>query len=124
MKYKLLTIKTTKFSFTNNAKSNTTYQMKPKFQYRYDNANDKYNAYLTFLLYDNDKTMVPYNINLEIMGSFAFDDAEENQIIEFMNNNALLILYPYLRTIISTTLTALQVQSFNLPIVDPRTLFN
>ena len=40
-----------------------------------------------------------------------------------MENNAVAITFPYLRTIISTTMTAMNLPPIMLPIVDAREVF-
>ncbi len=126
MLYRIEKITTEKFKLINKTNSDMhEYVLNPSFGKTIVKvSNDVYELHLFFRIQDNEKEKTPYDIDFEIKSIFSFKDAKENEIDTFMNENAILITFPYLRSILSTTMTAMMLDPIVLPIIDPNVLMN
>ena len=125
MEYRLIEISTKKFIFNNKVKANSEYEIKPVFGRLIRRINDTcYELLLNFSLHDSELKVAPYDIELEVSGLFQITGDNENDINDFMNINAVSIVFPYLRAILSTVMTSMQVAPIVLPIIDARNIFN
>lgn len=126
MEYKLLKISTYKLEFINKIQDDAkAYELNPKFGKGLIKIDDStYELHLAFSLHNDGKKISPYDIELEILGIFQLINGTEEEKYNFMNSNAISILFPYLRTIISTTMSSMMLSPIILPVVDARNLFN
>ena len=125
MEYILKTVNTTRFSFSSNTSNQDTYTISPKFGKKIDKINEEdYLLTLSFSLHSEDNSIAPYEVDLVINGIFSLSDCKNDEIDEFMNKNAVAILFPYLRSILSTALSAMMIQPLILPLVDAYQLFH
>lgn len=84
-----------------------------------DNDSDSKTVVMWFKIEDNDN--LPFNINVEINGEFDYNQDDDMDHGGFSNfrANALAILYPYLRNVVSQlTLMSNKFSSFILPTVN------
>lgn len=125
MKYLLKSVETKKFVFNNERREQGEYKLSPKFGKKIDEISDKeFMLSLSFSLHNHDDIIAPFDIDLTISGSFILDECNVDEQNDFMNMNAVAILFPYLRSILSTTLSSMMIQPIILPIVDAVQLFS
>ena len=124
MEYKLLSLTTISFSLKNKLNPKKEYNLMPAFGKNVVNiAKDVYELHLFFSLHDRDEDVTPYDIDLEIKGVFEFRDGSEEDIDYFMDNNAVAITFPYLRSVLSTSMASMMLSPIMLPIVDAKEIF-
>ncbi|WP_273731456.1 protein-export chaperone SecB [Leuconostoc mesenteroides] len=91
-----------------------------KFDFKIiDNSAESKTVVLWFNVEDSDN--LPFRINVEISGEFKYDEGQNNAGSGFdkFRANALAILYPYLRNVVSQlTLLSNKFPSFILPTVN------
>lgn len=125
MKYKIIDVTTVKYIFKNKSKSGINYKLNPSFGKGIKKVNENiYDLYLSFSLHDDGENLSPYDIDMEIVGEFEIKDGDENEKESFMNLNAVSILFPYLRSILSSSMSSMMTPPIVLPIVDAKELFN
>lgn len=67
----------------------------------------------------------PMDIDLSFIGIFQFDVIDDaNELDKFLNIGATQILFPYVRSIVSTITGASLMQPLMLPIIDVRSIVN
>lgn len=124
MEYRLINVITNNYCFKNKLDAKTNFKLMPSFGKGIAKINDSiYELHLSFSLHDRGEDISPYDLDLEIKGIFEFKNGVEDEIMGFMDNNAVAITFPYLRTIISTTMTAMNLPPIFLPIVDAKEIF-
>ena len=124
MNYRLLNITTKRLEFINRAKEGINYELKPKVTKKIIvSENSIYELHMFFRVTSDivDNT-APFEMNLEIAGLFELVDGETKDIDSFMNNNAVSIIFPYLRSIISNVMSSMMLPPIILPIVDARSI--
>jgi len=124
MNYRLLNITTKRLEFINRAKEGINYELKPKVTKKIIvSDNSIYELHMFFRVTSDivDNT-APFEMNLEIAGLFELVDGETKDIDSFMNNNAVSIIFPYLRSIISNVMSSMMLPPIILPIVDARSI--
>ena len=125
MSYILKKIEITKFSFNNKSEINKQYELNPQFGRAIRQLNDlDYEIRLAFKVNDAEGKSAPFDIDLEILGVFSFPDINKNDIDAFMKYNATSIIFPYLRSALSSAMSALMVPPIFLPVVDSSKMFN
>ena len=109
--------------FVNKSKPSKSYRLNPQFGISKNKIDDfNYELRLAFSLHDVNEVESPFDIDLEISGLFQFKDTNEKDIEVFMNTNAVSILFPYLRSILSTSMSSLLVSPIVLPVIDGKAL--
>ncbi len=124
MNYRLLNITTKRLEFINRAKEGINYELKPKVTKKIIvSDNSIYELHMFFrVTSDIVDNAAPFEMNLEIAGLFELVDGETKDIDSFMNNNAVSIIFPYLRSIISNVMSSMMLPPIILPIVDARSI--
>lgn len=69
------------------------------------------------------KNNYPFSMSVELVGEFAFENAD-NINLKLLEQNAIAILFPYVRAIISTYTAAANVQPLILPTINVVALMN
>ena len=124
MKYKLLNVFTAKFEFKNKLTEGINYNLLPFFSKNIIKIDDNnYEYHLLFSLHDHDEVS-PYDIDLDIVGLFKVEDYKEKELNEFLKSNAANILLPYLRGILSSTMSSMMLTPIILPIIDVKEILN
>lgn len=81
----------------------------------FENGN-KFILYLSIELFkDAEKNNYPFEFKAELMGSFELEGVEENKKQLYAEQNAVAILFPYLRALITTYTGLANVQPLILP---------
>ena len=124
MEYILLNIFTSKFGLVNKVEKGMTYELNPKFGKGINKIDDTtYELHLAFSLHDVGEKISPYDIDIEVVGVFKLTGGTDSDTQEFLNVNAVSILFPYLRCVLSNSMTSMMISPIILPIVDAKELF-
>jgi preprotein translocase subunit SecB len=88
-------------------------------------VNDKiYFSELNFEIGDVENIKMPLDLSVTIIGQFEFEDiGSEVELNEFLSKQAVHILYPYLRSVVSGLTSLAMLPPILIPIVDAHTLF-
>lgn len=125
MKYSLKSIETELFNLKKGSLTNKEYNVLPSLgkniQQRDENT---YELRLSFSMKNEENNILPLEIELIIKGVFMVENYSEEELNLFLNTNAIQILFPYLRGILSTTMSALMIQPIYLPLMDVRDIFS
>ncbi|CDC43677.1 uncharacterized protein BN661_01605 [Firmicutes bacterium CAG:449] len=74
-------------------------------------------------IHDYENSISPYDIDLSIEAIFELIDGTEAEKLDFMKINAISIVFPYLRSCLSVTMSSLMLQPIILPVVNILELF-
>lgn len=110
------------FSLTRNSLPNGEYNIIPVFMKKIRNNNDDFEFSLKFELISKEEVKTPYDINLIIVGTFELKDYTSEDLNTFLNINAIQILFPYMRSTLSSAMAALMLPPIVLPVMDARSI--
>jgi preprotein translocase subunit SecB len=116
-------IMTNELSLKNNNLSDGTFQFTPVFT-RQIQKDEKYGC--TRLIVETKNTIenpFPVDIKVDVMARIDLSEIQENLQDEFLEFNAVSVLLPYVRTMITNMTTSALMVPIVLPIYDPRVLF-
>lgn len=123
MQYRLKSISTEKFSLTYNKLPNGKYNVKPILKRDINKIDDEnYVLRLMFLLKDDEDNKAPFDIELIIVGEYELKSDSEEELNVFLKNNAIQILFPYLRSTLSSAMASLMINPIIIPIMDARNI--
>lgn len=87
-------------------------------------SDESYSCSLTVSISNTEINPFPFDLNVEMVGYFTFkNDVKEELIETFIKTNGVQMIYPYLRSTITTLTQGCLVNPIILPIVDFRLLF-
>ncbi|MDX9808136.1 MAG: protein-export chaperone SecB [Acholeplasma sp.] len=89
-------------------------------------VNEKvYFSELSFEICDIDNNKMPLDLSVIIIGQFEFENVgTEDEVNGFLSKQAVHILYPYLRSVVSGLTSLAMLPPILIPIVDAHTLFS
>lgn len=71
------------------------------------------------LFFDIDKNEdLPFEIHVELVGSFELKNWESEELLPVMSTNTVAIMFPYLRTIVSSLTTNANIPPYIIPIIN------
>lgn len=112
-------------SITNNKVQPGNFELRPLLSRKVGKI--KENLYFTILhlaIKSTKEKPFPVNIIVELVGTFEFKDIEnEIEIDSFLKFEAVRIMFPYLRTIVTNLSVAAMMPPIVLPIIDTSMLF-
>lgn len=102
------------------------FQMAPIYTKQIEKIDDKtYILTLNFATLNTPDKPFPVDINVSIAGTFTFDsDTNETHMENFIQIPAVQILFPHLRSLISSVTASCYLQPLLLPLVDARIFTN
>lgn len=125
MNYSLINIYTKNFYLDNNKIKDKEYNIKPEIGKNIEKINDNsYEVQLKFRIKGNSENETPFDLELIIAGVFSFKDFSQEDIDKFLKINAVYILFPYLRSTLSTVMSSLMMKPILIPVIDVKTFFN
>ncbi len=112
-------IKLKKLSIVNNNLQGN-FNMNPIYTKSIEKVNDfSYNLTLNFSVLNSKEYPFPIDLNTSIIGVFNFDEkSDEIKMEKFMSTAAVQILFPHLRTIISSVTASSYMQPLLLSLTD------
>ncbi|MGI6392285.1 MAG: protein-export chaperone SecB [Candidatus Izemoplasmatales bacterium] len=125
MKFKKMTLMTDRIEYRNNNLAHGEFKLKPMLSREIKKLN--MNVYFTRLnlkIENSRENPFPINLSISLRGVFEFDDIfDESEVTSFLRKEAVEILYPYLRTLVTNVTTMALMPPIVLPIVDIAKLF-
>lgn len=112
-------IKLKKLTIVNNNLQGN-FKMNPIYTKSIEKVNDfSYNLTLNFSVLNSKEYPFPIDLNTSIIGVFNFDEkSDEIKMEKFMSTAAVQILFPHLRTIISSVTASSYMQPLLLSLTD------
>ncbi|KRM40507.1 hypothetical protein FC39_GL000530 [Lactobacillus hamsteri DSM 5661 = JCM 6256] len=96
--------------------------MTPNLNTSFDVKEDKINVSLNVVVGSTENTSVPFQAECSLTGIFTYKYEEDQTKVgldTLVRNNAVAILYPYIRAIISTlSMTSNEFPNYNLPTIN------
>lgn len=84
-----------------------------------DYDNNKAQIILTTLVFEEaEKKQYPFSLKVIVEGQFEFENCNKKQMEAFSNLNAVAILFPYIRAIITNITSAANVNPLILPSIN------
>lgn len=120
--YKLIT---NKICITNNQLSDGKFNVDPQIHRTIENIDDSHSA-VTYVLEikNTDDHPFPVNIEVSVTGIFDVGNLDKSSVDDFLKIQTCQILFPQIRTIVSSVTSAALMPPLMLPIIDARTLFS
>lgn len=105
-----------KLEFEIKESKQTVFKLSPKIQCEIKRIDNTLDVILGCHIESSNEEVAPFNLTAVINGVFE-EMQEEDQFIDF-KENAVAILYPYLRSLVASVTTLCEVATLNLPIVN------
>lgn len=124
IKVKSVNFWTDKIEFVNNHQSGN-FQLFPKMERRLKKESDFVHVIgLTLKIESNSEKPFPINLIVEFNGRFTFDESStEMEIIPYMEKQAVSVMYPYLRSLVTNLSVDAMINPIILPIIDATQIF-
>ena len=119
-------ISTEEVAIKNNNLPEGSFNIVPKYT-RLINRNDsakRASVTLSVEILGTEAEPFPVDVRIVQKGTFNMEKIPAEQIDEFLKYNAVQVLFPYLRTTLSTSLSAAMMPPIVLPIIDVQEAFD
>ena len=120
-----MTLMTDRIEYHNNNLARGEFKLKPLLSREIKKL--KENIYFTRLnikIENSRENPFPINLTISLRAVFEFEDVfDESEVTAFLKKEAVEILYPYLRTLVTNVTTMALLPPIVLPIVDIAKLF-
>ena len=119
-------VKTMNFSINENFQfnQNTTISINPEFKRQIRKIdNDTVTVNLGFCII-NEKNDMPFSMEIDIEGLFHLENWEQPDQLPIITSNAIAILFPYLRSIVSMITANANISPYVLPVMNINALFD
>lgn len=125
MKIENITFVSDKISYTRNNILGQKFQLKPNFTRNIGKINDStYFCELKLLIQQTEDNPFPMNIEVNLKGIFVIREiTDEEEVKTFLQYDAVDMLYPYIRSIVSSVTSSALIQPILLPFIRARDLF-
>lgn len=112
------------FSFNEGVKPNSSFQIKPKIECKIAKKEDILFVNLTLKINEDISGPVPFNLKVLLAGTYKTADGSSLDLVDQKTqiNEAFSILYPYLRSIVSSITLNCNIPAYILPSVTPEQL--
>ena len=115
-------------SFVSNNKTGQNFIVKPSFAKRINKISDNnYDVSLRVEIRDQEDNPFPFNLCVVISLVSSFDNEKaltSEQLDEYLNVTCVQILFPYLRSVVTSLTGAAMVSPIFLPIINVRDFLN
>lgn len=104
------------FSLSQNLEQGTTYKIKPLYSRNIEEKDGKYYVKLTFKLVSDTEEELPIHLFVSIIGVFTLTYEENKE--QLINYDSVMIMFPYLRAIVSTITSSANIPNILLPTIN------
>lgn len=108
------------FDFT----QNTAIRINPEFTRNITKIDDDNVTVNLIFCIDNVNGDMPFSMEIDIEGLFHLENWEHPDLITIIKSNAVAILFPYLRTIVSMITANANISPYMLPVMNIAAMFN
>jgi len=115
---------TNELSIKNNDLPDGQFECHPRFTRKMDRIDPK-TAYTQLIveIENSEEHPFPVNICVDVTGFFEITALPESQIDSFLKEQAVQIIFPYVRSMISSAMSAAMMPPLIIPIIDVRKVF-
>jgi preprotein translocase subunit SecB len=100
------------------------YNISPRFTRKIEkNDDNKYVVSLSVEMKDTDQSKFPIYLFIEIAGIFGLENIPDQKKDDFLKIQAVHVMFPYLRAMVSNITSSAMMQPIILPIYDAKSLF-
>ena len=126
MKISQTSIHATKIILRNNEMNGQKYRLQPHFFKSIEKIEDgKYKLSLSVEIKNTEDSPFPLDIDIEFETVYTFKDYESDEELEnYLNFGAIQMIFPYMRTAITSIVSAALLPPLVLPIIDVRQFKN
>ena len=119
-------IKTMNFSVNPDFKfgENKIININPEFKREITKIDDNTAAVNLFFRISEEETDMPFYMFVDIEGIFHLENWEQPEYLRLMKSNTIAILFPYLRTLVSTMTANANISPYVLPVMNIAALFD
>ena len=112
------------FKFNEAISGNVSFQIKPKIECKAAKKDDNLFVNLTLKINEDISSPVPFNLKVSLAGTFKIKDPTivDESVQKAQVNEAFNILYPYLRSTVSSITLQCNIPAYVLPTVMPEQL--
>lgn len=103
---------------------NTTVGVTPEFKKQITKIDEDNASVILGFLIDNKEKDMPFSIDVEIEGVFRLDNWEHPDRNTIIQSNAIAILFPYLRSVVSMITANANIPPYVIPVMNIVALFN
>ena len=115
---------TNEISIKNNNLAAGQFSVSPTFTRKMGKTSDnKYFTELTIEMKDKEEARFPIDLRIRLTGIFDLSQIQEDQIDSFLKIQAVQILFPYLRTMVSNITASSLMSPIVLPVIDVLKMF-
>lgn len=117
-------LETNEISLKNHGFPEGEFLAKPTFKRTIGRREDgKYYTQMSVVFMNTEENPFPVDMTVTITGLFDLKGQSEEYIDKFLKENAVQMLFPYIRSIISSVTAASFMQPMVLPVINPISLF-
>jgi len=117
-------ILTNEVKVKNNFISGNEFKINPKFYKRTGKTESGYFTELKVELLNTEENPFPLDLSITITGVFEFNASiKDDEVEKFLNVQAVQVLFPYLRTMVTNITSSSLMAPLILPIVDVTKIF-
>ena len=116
-------IRTNEVRLVNNRLEDGEYEIVPQYRRKTGMEGGRYYTELAVKVESTEDRKSPVELYVSITGLFELQGRDGDYIEKFLQKNAVQILLPYLRSIVSNVLTSAMLPPLILPVLNPFTLF-
>ena len=114
------------FKFNEAVKPNTSFQIKPKIECKVAKKDETLFVNLTLKINEDISSPVPLDLKIMLAGTFKTSDGSSLESVDqkAQVGEVFAVLYPYLRSIVSSVTVNCNIPAYILPSVDPEQLID
>lgn len=118
-------VKTINFSINDDFQfnKNTTISINPEFKRQIKKLDDDTAVVNLGFCINNENNDMPFSMEIDIEGLFQLKDWEQPHQFPIINTNAIAILFPYLRSLVSMVTANANISPYVLPVMNITALF-
>lgn len=103
------------------AKDEVKIPLSPQFARHIEEINDNLVKVSLDILIEDNENKLPFSLDIRVCGVFYLEKWQEK--MDFIKNNAIAILFPYLRSLVTTVTANSNIPPYILPVMNIIALF-
>ena len=113
------------FELTQGIDQNATYELSPSFTKIVSEQNDRIEVQLSMSIESTSDNPSPFSLRIAMTGKFVLTMVQEDAKMhkQLVNENTVAIMFPFLRSAVSTLTTTANCPPLILPVINLSTLF-
>ena len=114
------------FVMTSDFDANATFELAPSFTRTVSNQDDNVEVKLRMDIVSTSEKPAPFTLHISMVGEFLLTMPEDNEKLrsQLLNENTVAIMFPFLRSAVSTLTTTANFPPLLLPIINLASIFS